>query len=112
LPRSPLRDLCAKVRRRTHGRRTARSRSRLVRSRGASGLGRASRGVASYPPLTMPINETHDPNLRSWVESANDPTTDFPIQNLPLAIGERDTPDGDGAFAHLLLIPIGDHFLD
>lgn len=30
------------------------------------------------------INETHDPNLKSWVESANDPSTDFPIQNLPL----------------------------
>ena len=29
------------------------------------------------------INETHDPNLESWVESANDPNTDFPIQNLP-----------------------------
>jgi fumarylacetoacetase len=32
----------------------------------------------------MPINETHDPNLKSWVESANDPKTDFPIQNLPI----------------------------
>ena len=30
------------------------------------------------------INETHDPKLESWVESANDPETDFPIQNLPL----------------------------
>jgi len=29
------------------------------------------------------INETHDPNLRSWVESANGPNSDFPIQNLP-----------------------------
>ncbi len=29
------------------------------------------------------INETHDQNLKSWVESANDPNTDFPIQNLP-----------------------------
>ena len=29
------------------------------------------------------IDRTHDPNLRSWVESANDPATDFPIQNLP-----------------------------
>ncbi|HZW09647.1 MAG TPA: fumarylacetoacetase [Phycisphaerales bacterium] len=29
------------------------------------------------------INETHDPKLESWVESANDPGTDFPIQNLP-----------------------------
>src|SRR5947209_18190576 len=33
--------------------------------------------------MTYEINETHDPNLRSWVESANDPGTDFPIQNLP-----------------------------
>ncbi|MCU0240308.1 MAG: hypothetical protein MUC29_12785, partial [Pyrinomonadaceae bacterium] len=32
------------------------------------------------------INETHDINLKSWVESANDPNTDFPIQNLPFCI--------------------------
>jgi fumarylacetoacetase len=32
------------------------------------------------------INETHDLGLRSWVESANDPATDFPIQNLPLGV--------------------------
>ena len=29
------------------------------------------------------VNETHDQNLKSWIESANDPNTDFPIQNLP-----------------------------
>ena len=29
------------------------------------------------------LNETHDPDLNSWVESANDPETDFPLQNLP-----------------------------
>src|SRR5215213_37891 len=29
------------------------------------------------------VNETHDPNLKSWIESANAPDTDFPIQNLP-----------------------------
>jgi fumarylacetoacetase len=29
------------------------------------------------------IDETHDPKLKSWVESANDPKSDFPIQNLP-----------------------------
>ena len=29
------------------------------------------------------INETHDQNLKSWIESANAPDTDFPIQNLP-----------------------------
>jgi fumarylacetoacetase len=33
---------------------------------------------------------THDPQLRSWVESANHPATDFPIQNLPYAMFERD----------------------
>jgi fumarylacetoacetase len=32
------------------------------------------------------MNETHDPALRSWVESANDPAADFPIQNLPLGM--------------------------
>jgi fumarylacetoacetase len=31
------------------------------------------------------LNETHDPARRSWVASANDPETDFPIQNLPFA---------------------------
>ena len=29
------------------------------------------------------LDETHDCALTSWVESANDPATDFPIQNLP-----------------------------
>jgi fumarylacetoacetase len=32
---------------------------------------------------------THDPSLRSWVESANRPGSDFPIQNLPLAVFRR-----------------------
>ena len=32
------------------------------------------------------IDSTHDPNLRSWVTSANDPDTGFPIQNLPLGV--------------------------
>ncbi len=36
------------------------------------------------------INETHDPNLKSWVESANDPHTDFPIQNLPFVAFEHE----------------------
>ena len=31
------------------------------------------------------INETHDINLTSWVESANIKGCDFPIQNLPFA---------------------------
>ncbi|MBS0420769.1 MAG: fumarylacetoacetase [Proteobacteria bacterium] len=34
-------------------------------------------------------NATHDPSLRSWVESANQPDSDFPIQNLPFAVFRR-----------------------
>ena len=32
------------------------------------------------------LNETHDPNLKSWVPSANIPGSDFPIQNLPFGV--------------------------
>lgn len=35
------------------------------------------------------INETHDAQLRSWVESANAAGTDFPIQNLPFGVFRR-----------------------
>jgi fumarylacetoacetase len=35
------------------------------------------------------IDRTHDPGLRSWVESANDPGADFPIQNLPFCVFRR-----------------------
>ncbi|HEY3381942.1 MAG TPA: fumarylacetoacetase [Vicinamibacterales bacterium] len=35
------------------------------------------------------VDETHDPSLESWVESANDPACDFPIQNLPLGAFAR-----------------------
>jgi fumarylacetoacetase len=35
------------------------------------------------------IDETHDPSLGSWVESAGDPATDFPIQNLPMGVFRR-----------------------
>jgi fumarylacetoacetase len=39
--------------------------------------------------MTYDINETHDSNLKSWVESANDPDSDFPIQNLPFCVFQR-----------------------
>ncbi|MGH7132519.1 MAG: fumarylacetoacetase [Phycisphaerales bacterium] len=43
--------------------------------------------------MSSPITDaTLNSNLRSWVESANDPATDFPIQNLPL--GSFDPGDG------------------
>ena len=54
------------------------------------------------------INETHDPNLRSWVESANDPNTDFPIQNLPLGMFRRAGSGGAPAVG----VAIGDQILN
>ena len=32
------------------------------------------------------LNRTHDPARRSWVERANLPSNDFPIQNLPFGV--------------------------
>jgi fumarylacetoacetase len=36
--------------------------------------------------MTFSLNETHDPARRSFVDSANDPDCDFPIQNLPFGV--------------------------
>jgi len=56
----------------------------------------------------MKLDETHDPGLKSWVESANEPGCDFPIQNLPFGIFKRknskETPRGG--------VAIGDQILD
>jgi fumarylacetoacetase len=54
------------------------------------------------------IDETHDPRLRSWVESANDPATEFPIQNLPFGRFRR-TGEAD---ALRIGVAIGDQILD
>ena len=35
------------------------------------------------------LNETHDAGLTSWVESANAPGCDFPLQNLPFCVFRR-----------------------
>ena len=43
------------------------------------------------------INETHDPKLQSWVESANQPDCDFPIQNLPFGVFEAERGPGIAA---------------
>jgi len=52
------------------------------------------------------IDETHDPYLESWVESANLPDCEFPIQNLPFVTfrlgAGRETPG----------VAIGDRLLD
>ncbi len=55
-----------------------------------------------------PIDETHDPERRSWVESANAPDSDFPIQNLPFGVFRRSGGDGWPRVG----IAIGDRILD
>lgn len=35
------------------------------------------------------MDDTHNPDRTSWVESANTPDTDFPIQNLPFGVFRR-----------------------
>jgi fumarylacetoacetase len=54
------------------------------------------------------MDATHNPKLKSWVESANDPASDFPIQNLPYGVfrrkGSKDGPRGG--------VAIGDQILD
>ena len=56
----------------------------------------------------MALDATHDPELKSWVESANEPGGDFPIQNLPFGIfkrkGAAESPRGG--------VAIGDQILD
>ncbi len=54
------------------------------------------------------LNETHDPNRRSWVESANDPESDFPIQNLPFGVFRRRGSDEKQRIG----VAIGDQILD
>lgn len=39
--------------------------------------------------MTPILDETHDPQTQSWVESANAAGTDFPIQNLPFGVFRR-----------------------
>src|SRR5687767_2001002 len=71
-----------------------------------------ARAASRQPPgrrrYTMyEINETHDLNLRSWVESANDPNTDFPIQNLPFSLVSSD----DNACCVEGVVRIGDELV-
>lgn len=58
-------------------------------------------------PHLPPLDATHDPELRSWVPSANAPDTDFPIQNLPFG---RFKVDGDPEWR--IGVAIGDQVLD
>ena len=50
---------------------------------------------------------THDPSLRSWVQSANDPASEFPIQNLPFGVFRPRDASGPPALG----VAIGDRIL-
>jgi fumarylacetoacetase len=53
------------------------------------------------------IDATHDPDARSWVESANVDGCDFPVQNLPFgSFREADEPDWR------IGVAVGDKVLD
>ncbi|KFG95220.1 fumarylacetoacetase [Burkholderia paludis] len=41
----------------------------------------------------MELNHTHDVSRTSWLEQANAPDTDFPLQNLPLCVFRRAASD-------------------
>ncbi|MFZ2157779.1 MAG: fumarylacetoacetate hydrolase family protein, partial [Bradyrhizobium sp.] len=64
-------------------------------------LGRLQKALQMRKMGSVPI-------LRSWVESANDPATDFPIQNLPFGVfrrkGSKEQPRGG--------VAIGDQIFD
>ena len=54
------------------------------------------------------IDDTHDPALVSWVESANRDDTDFPLQNLPYGRFKRKAVDEPWRIG----VAIGDQVLD
>jgi len=54
------------------------------------------------------LDHTHDPALRSWVASANDAASDFPIQNLPFGRFRRAGTDAPWRIG----VAIGDQVLD
>jgi fumarylacetoacetase len=54
------------------------------------------------------LDETHDPGLQSWVRSAQDPDTDFPLQNLPYGRFNRKGVDEPLRMG----VAIGDQVLD
>ncbi len=56
--------------------------------------------------MPIELNETHDPSRRSWVESANAPDGDFPIQNLPFGLFRRGGGAPSGGVA------LGDRIID
>src|SRR5215813_8941635 len=57
--------------------------------------------------MIVTLNETHDPARRSFIDTANAPDSDFPIQNLPFGVF-RPAPGADPRVG----VAIGDQILD
>ncbi|MFO1413827.1 MAG: fumarylacetoacetase [Burkholderiales bacterium] len=57
--------------------------------------------------MTTHLDDTHDPDLVSWVDTANDPQSDFPLQNLPFGRFRR-----AGEARWHLGVAIGDQVVD
>jgi len=55
--------------------------------------------------MPIELNATHDPARRSWLASANDRATDFPIQNLPFGVFRADGRTRGG-------VALGDRIID
>ncbi|EGG95451.1 Fumarylacetoacetase [gamma proteobacterium IMCC1989] len=56
----------------------------------------------------LTLNQTHNPNSKSWLASANQANSDFPIQNLPFSVFRRKN-------SHELFragVAIGDQIID
>ena len=58
--------------------------------------------------MNQSIDHTHNPDLRSWVESANQANTDFPIQNLPFGVFRKSNSSEDPHIG----VAIGDRVID
>jgi fumarylacetoacetase len=57
--------------------------------------------------MVIALNETHDPARRSFVESANAPDSEFPIQNLPFGVFRTSADESPRVG-----VAIGDQILD
>lgn len=56
----------------------------------------------------LAVNFTHNPDLKSWVISANESSTDFPLQNLPFGVFKRSNTNE----CYRIGVAIGDSILD
>ena len=85
-----------------------RARRRLRRLLGRPQGSLQTMNAMTHTESETATNATHDPELRSWVASANAAGTDFPIQNLPFG---RFRPAGSTS-ALRIGVAIGDQVLD